>query len=351
MIASGSPPAHSRRIPELDGLRAVAILSVFVHHAFNTPLLWMGVDLFFVLSGFLITGILLDRKETGLPYFSYFYERRARRILVPYIVLLAVSSLVFGTEWMKYWYWYAFFGTNIGNALHQVGSESLVPLWSLAVEEQFYLLWPVVVLMASEKWLFRIAAAALFVVPILRALATPLFRTSLPIYYLTPFRMDLLCAGALLALLFRVRKALPGKSHRVGYVLLLLSTALLFLMSRNPGFRSGSNTRFSNAFLYSLVLVIVSSLLVIALSGRGLICQLLRWAPLRWIGTISYSMYLVHMAAIILSRKFFGSIFVVFPVALATTILYSAATWYGFERRLLSPKRTAVSRTPVTTAA
>jgi len=350
MIGPDSPARHPRRIPELDGLRAVAILAVFVHHALNVPLLWMGVDLFFVLSGFLITGILLDRKESGRSFFSYFYERRARRILVPYIVLLAVSSLFFGTSWMRYWYWYAFFGTNIASALHQTGHDSLGPLWSLAVEEQFYLFWPVVVLMASKKTLFRLAASALLIVPALRALATPLFETSFPIFYLTPFRMDLLCAGALLALLFRDNKALPAGSGLAAYFSLAFAALLLLFLSRYPDFRTGSNTVLTNVLLYSLVLVIVSSLLAIALTGKGPFCSLLRWAPLRWIGIISYSMYLVHETAIVLSRNFFGNVFIAAIVALAATVLYAAATWYGFEKRLLNPKKVAILSPRVTTA-
>ncbi|MGI8959020.1 MAG: acyltransferase family protein, partial [Bryobacteraceae bacterium] len=89
----------SKRILELDGLRAFAILSVFVYHVWAVPLFWMGVDIFFVLSGFLITGILLERKlKPG--YFRGFYTRRARRILAPYYLLLVLSSVLFGTVWL-----------------------------------------------------------------------------------------------------------------------------------------------------------------------------------------------------------------------------------------------------------
>src|SRR5579885_1762980 len=96
--APGSNGRFHKRITQLDGLRAVAILSVFLFHALYAPFLWMGVDIFFVLSGFLITGVLLDRKSAGGPYFSYFYSRRARRILVPCALLMLISSLLFGTE-------------------------------------------------------------------------------------------------------------------------------------------------------------------------------------------------------------------------------------------------------------
>lgn len=74
-----------QRIRQLDGIRAIAILAVFVHHSLHVKLMWMGVDLFFVLSGFLITGVLLDAKHHSLGnFFAHFYSRRARRILAPY---------------------------------------------------------------------------------------------------------------------------------------------------------------------------------------------------------------------------------------------------------------------------
>ena len=106
MTASALPlaPSHSRRILQLDGLRAIAVLAVFAQHALKAPL-WMGVDLFFVLSGFLITGILLERKARQQSYFGYFYARRARRILPPYLLLMVVSSILFGIGWAQHWQW------------------------------------------------------------------------------------------------------------------------------------------------------------------------------------------------------------------------------------------------------
>src|ERR1700749_1971110 len=195
-LAAPPSPSHSRRILQLDGLRAIAVLAVFAQHALKAPL-WMGVDLFFVLSGFLITGILLERKAREQSYFGYFYARRARRFLPPYVLLMVVSSILFGFGWAQHWEWYAFFATNIGDALNQSGHDSLNVLWSLAVEEQFYIFWPFVILLLPERVLGWVAAALIVLVPVLRAVATPWFATYWPIYYLTPFRMDLLAAGAL----------------------------------------------------------------------------------------------------------------------------------------------------------
>ena len=162
----------------------------------------MGVDVFFVLSGFLITGILVGRKSKP-GYFKGFYGRRARRILAPYLLLLVLSSVLFGTAWMKQWYWYLFFASNVPNALHLVPHQSLDVLWSLAVEEQFYLLWPVAIVLLSETALVWTATTLIVLAPVLRGIASFFVSTSAPIYHLMPFRMDLLAAGALIVLLWR----------------------------------------------------------------------------------------------------------------------------------------------------
>jgi peptidoglycan/LPS O-acetylase OafA/YrhL len=129
-----------KRIPQLDGVRALAILAVFVHHALHVRLLWSGVDLFFILSGFLITRVLLDAKHHSLGgYFAHFYARRARRILAPYLLTLIVASFFVGLAWARHWYFYLLF-TNLLRPLHIALPVAFEPLWSLAVEEQFYLL-------------------------------------------------------------------------------------------------------------------------------------------------------------------------------------------------------------------
>jgi peptidoglycan/LPS O-acetylase OafA/YrhL len=95
------------RIGQLDGVRMVAIAMVFLGHAGDLRMMWMGVDLFFVLSGFLITGILISSRQRNLgAYIGHFYERRARRILPPYVLLLVVTSLLFGLGWARHWYLY-----------------------------------------------------------------------------------------------------------------------------------------------------------------------------------------------------------------------------------------------------
>ena len=139
------------RILQLDGLRAVAILAVFLNHTLHTPLTWAGVDIFFVLSGFLITGILLQRKASGGGYFSYFYKRRAFRILPAYALTILVY-IKFFTWWsLQPWWLFAFFGMNLQSFFFHGPIFYPLPLWSLAVEEQFYFVWPVVILLVSER--------------------------------------------------------------------------------------------------------------------------------------------------------------------------------------------------------
>lgn len=335
-------PAKRSRILELDGLRAFAALAIFIYHVKKIPLLWMGVDLFFVLSGFLITGILLDRKEAGLPYFSYFWERRARRVLPPYTLLLVVSSIVVGTAWFKHWYWFAFFAANIGAALRHIPEGGLLVLWSLAVEEQFYLIWPFVVLYTSRRTLFYVGVGAMIGAPLLRALAADWFTSFWPIYVLTPFRMDTLCCGALIALIWRSRQEWIRRYYWLALGAVPLVCAILVWMSTKPHLRTAANNPVANASVFSLVLILVAAIVWVALDGRGPIGQLLRFGPLRFVGTLSYSIYLIHVTVLYYLKPRIDNFALYVAVSFAITMAYAAASWFGFEKRLIqhsNPKK------------
>lgn len=333
------------RIPELDGLRALAISAVFFHHAMHIPMLWAGVDVFFVLSGFLITGILMNAKHHRSTYFSNFYAKRLRRILPPYCVALLLSSIFFGIAWLHRWYWFAFFAVNIGESIHR-SNFSLLPLWSLAVEEQFYFVWPWVVLLVSTRSLKRISIAALFVAPLLRVLCTPLFHDHFAIYFLTPFRADLLCAGGLLAVLWKQDRARLQSQAAWWWVPIVAGIAVLARVNRYPYWHTQANSRISNGALYSVTLVIAVGFVLGALRGRGWFAALLRWVPLRYLGVISYSMYLVHAGAIQLARRWFGEGELSSPswkmvvTAATMTVGYASIAWFGWERRILHRRKT-----------
>ena len=343
---AAAPPARSHpRITQLDGLRAFAVLAVFAQHALRAPL-WMGVDLFFVLSGFLITGILLERKSRGQSYFSYFYARRIRRILPPYLLLMVVSSLLFGLGWAHYWQWYTFFATNIGDALGQSGHDSLNILWSLAVEEQFYIFWPFVVLLLPERALAFVAAALIVIAPLLRALATPWFHSFWPIYYLTPFRMDPLAAGALLAVLVRRdHRALEPLRVPAMAAFCAALAALAWLHLHNARFRA-EDTPLSNALLYSISLVLCTATVVIALQSRGFVQRFLSHPVLVYVGTISYTVYLIHLTFLYAVWPHVHGRLESAAVALVLTLVYASATWFLFEKRLTRGKRSGQRARP-----
>lgn len=342
---SSSPPAyrvdHSHRIVAIDGLRAIAVMAVFMQHALKAPL-WMGVDLFFVISGFLITGILVDRKSRGQSYFGHFYSRRARRILPPYVLLLIVSTCLFGAGWLAHWPWFALFATNIGVSLGDIGHPSLNVLWSLAVEEQFYLVWPFVVLFTTERALLWIAAAMIVVVPILRAIATPWFDTYWPIYYLTPFRMDLLCAGALMAMLFRQDRHVFARLFKPAVIGIIAALAVLaYLHMHFPRFRA-ENTPWSNAALYSVSLVLCVSMVIVTIDGRGWVGKILRNPVLVYVGTISYTIYLIHLSILYVLWDMHMSRIAAAGIALMATMVYASASWFLLEKRLTRSRAPAV---------
>ena len=325
------------RIPQLDGLRAVAILAVFLNHTLHTPLTWVGVDIFFVLSGFLITGILMQRKVSRGGYFSYFYSRRAFRILPPYILTVFVYGLFFSWYSFRPWWLFAFFGMNLQRLFVSTHLFFPLPLWSLAVEEQFYFVWPIVILLVSEKVLFRLAVAALIFTPILRFFCTPLFHTEFAIYMLTPFRADLLCAGAVLAILWKHRTPRLEQLCRTrGWLGFIAGFGGLALAQFWPALRLSSNTRSGNALDYSLSVLGSFSLLAWTLADHGWLRALLVTRPMRFIGQISYTMYLVHLIPIFLMQRHTSSGLVVALVSLPITLVYSSLSWFFMEKPLIA---------------
>ena len=322
------------RIVQLDGLRAVAILAVLLNHAVHVPLTWAGVDIFFVLSGFLITGILLSRKRAGGDYFSYFYRRRIFRILPAYIVALLAFGLIFGWTTFHPWPLMAFFGMNF-QALWAKHPNPL-PLWSLAVEEQFYLVWPIIILLVSERVLLWLAIAAVLVTPFLRAICTPLFPGEFYIYMLTPFRADLLCAGAVMALLWKDRSPRFEQLCRTyAWIGFLFGFGALALVQLYPPLRLASNTPSANALDYSLSLVGSVSLLAWSLADRSWLRRFLSSRVMRFIGEISYTIYLIHLTLFLLIYRYFHSPWLLFVAVFALTSLWATISWFVMERPLI----------------
>jgi len=324
-----------KRIPQLDSIRAIAILAVFCHHAFEIRLMWMGVDLFFVLSGFLITGVLVSAKHHTLSgFFAHFYARRARRILAPYMLLLIVASFFIGVAWMRYWYMYILL-TNYIRLLGIPQPKVFDPLWSLAVEEQFYLAWPFAVYFLSERHLRRLSILLIILAPVLRGVIHSDAAWTSPIYMGTPFRMDLLAAGALLWLEWqRNRAGIERWGPKIGAVLAVLGFAGLGLFD-HLHISTYGNSRIGNVFIYEFSLLICLGFMLYALSGWHV--GWLRLRPLRYIGQISYSMYLVHLGIITLvATRLHGATGA--ALALALTIGYAALSWHLIESPLLGYK-------------
>jgi peptidoglycan/LPS O-acetylase OafA/YrhL len=215
------------RIVALDALRGAAILAVFFHHAappaggfvhrqFTLGTLhlgWAGVDLFFVLSGFLITGILLDTR--GRPdYFQRFYTRRLRRIFPLYYLTLAVLMLVLPlvggqvareantVASSQAWYWA--YASNIKIALSGWNASYADHFWTLAVEEQFYMVWPLVVLATTARSLSRLCVAIVVLGLAVRCAAVLSGESTLAVTVFTLTRVDSLAFGALPACLLRL---------------------------------------------------------------------------------------------------------------------------------------------------
>ena len=246
-----------RHMPSLDSVRGFAVLMVVLFHGFiGFPWVTLlgqhagllaksligsgrfGVNVFFVLSGFLITGLLLKARERE-DFYRDFYLRRVLRILPAYLLVLAVlwSAHVVEVRFvLASLLFLANFARLFGASLNEYGS-----LWSLAVEEHFYLLWPTCVRRLRDRTLTRLLLLTVVGEPLLRLLAAHI-STRIDIHYKTPFVLDFVAYGALLSLLIHGGRLHLGNAARVGRSILAVSGVLFLLLvwvGTLPSFNEG----------------------------------------------------------------------------------------------------------------
>jgi peptidoglycan/LPS O-acetylase OafA/YrhL len=295
------------RVTALDGVRGLAISLVLLAHVFPfqarsvpervllvlTSTGWIGVQLFFVLSGFLLIGILVDEKGSVF-YFQRFYIRRVLRIFPIYFVFLVALSTILAIRpalgGICYWTYTANFKDLIPNC-SQI--EALGPLWSLSVEEQFYLLLPATIALCSRDGLVRVLIIAGTGSILLRAILVIGFNALTPAFAWTPTNLDGFAAGGLTALALRSEAGLRWLKKASPTVFL---TALAFFSGLGLGNRSFGwliQPRTSLVLGAPAVVVMSAGLIGLALTsnsvGAALSCR-----PLRVLGKYSYAIYLFH---------------------------------------------------------
>jgi peptidoglycan/LPS O-acetylase OafA/YrhL len=321
-------PQTTSRIPELDGIRGLAILSVLCFHYISLPgsatpggivdrlqrlviLGGTGVDLFFVLSGFLIGGILLDVK--GSPrYFSTFYVRRFFRIVPVYFAWITAYILVarFGGKYLLalshsgntpplgylVYNHYIFLQNFYLDKFHNLAGAWFDHTWSLAVEEQFYLVIPLLVFFLSRKSYKVFLFCVIVFEPVLRfaLLKMEILNAGL-IGQLTFTRADVLAVGALAALYWREENArawLQNHSRTIYVALGVLFLVFAALWKWSPYQRSFVMETIGYSFIALFFVALLLAALCIPEGRVGAIC---RWSWLRSVGAVSYCMYLIHV--------------------------------------------------------
>ena len=377
-----APDGH---ILALDGVRGLAVLLVIFHHESVLPLnsafdrgyyallpmmAWCGVDLFFVLSGFLITGILLKAKASQ-GYFRNFYARRALRILPLYYAVVFFSLVVlphihhpkaqnFGRiRGDEVWYWTM--TTNFAVARANAWRHAILDIsWSLAIEEQFYLLWPLVVLLLSGPTLRRVCVALIGGALLARCVLIYGGANALAVYTLPFTRMDTLAAGALVASLLHDRRhveTLAAVARPLAWGALAVFVGVRVWRwdvqepALDPVFQIAGYTPIAVCFAAFVAAAVLAP-------PGSFLRRFLASGALTFFGKYSYAMYLFHLPIRALVRD------TVFPPARFPTLLGSALpgqlifyviatvpvviaawlSWHLYERHFLRLKRFFVTR-------
>jgi peptidoglycan/LPS O-acetylase OafA/YrhL len=353
---------------QLDALRFFAITGVIVQHNWRPPALpwifapldWgmLGVRLFFVLSGFLITGILIGGRELGerspkrrLFFMRQFYARRFLRIFPIYYLTLVVVILAGVEPARQLSPWLFSYTTNIyiWHNLHWIGPLS--HLWTLAVEEQFYLVWPWLMLFLPRRWLVPVLVGLVCVAPLYRLYASFHYAADAGYGGYTSFTLtlavlDSLGLGALLALAAHANR--EGEHLRRALTRIVLPFGVVGYLALLAVFHYGKDQHVPLALDETALALIFCWLVGCAARGfSGALGALLRWRPIVYLGRISYGIYIFHnlvpvafgAAASRLGIDYEDAGILNFVASSLATFALAALSWHLFERPLNRLKR------------
>ena len=344
--------------PEIDGLRAIAVISVIIYHLNENwlPGGFLGVDIFFVISGFLITGIIITEIQQNSFSFKQFYTRRIKRIYPAFITVMALVSFIasaifiyndfnklrktieLAIAFLSNFY----LGLTQGYFDLSANENPALHIWSLAVEEQYYLIFPLILILAYKKFreikvLFIITLILFFILLSTSFIPTSFYKEVLHqpnIYYLSNLRFPELLVGSLLAIYHCSNKI--QLSTQVSNILAILSTLLLFsclfIMNNDIAFIPG----------ITLILPCIFTALIIHNTSQNNIIKLcLSNKAIVFIGKISYSLYLYHWIFIALAYYITGEKQINNqPIVIVTvlTIIFSVLSYYLIEQPIRKSK-------------
>ncbi|MBD2677425.1 MULTISPECIES: acyltransferase [Nostoc] len=368
-------------MPVLNGYRGIAILLVFLYHCVSdivgepvNPLVsiyqkimqfgWCGVDAFFVISGFLITGILLDNRDRP-NYFKNFYVRRIIRIFPVYYIVLILflgvirpltSSYEPQNDLDRFQIWYWFYLENlqwVWQGRFDIGPIS--HFWSLAVEEQFYLVYPLLVYLIPRKFLSWFLGIVIIGVVLYRhwlLLTNPVtFQLTAGIYVNTLCRLDTLAIGSLIALWMRSETMIPWLVKIAPIAMIVSSIGLMIIFVIQGGVTA--YTIGMDSIGFTLLAIFFGSLIVLSITKpqNSFLPRVLNWPPLQALGIISYGFYVYHVPlgfplidrVYQYTEKYIGNYFIVSHLIAVfffgiLTLLISIFSWYFLEQPFLKLK-------------
>lgn len=345
--------------PEIDGLRAIAVISVIIYHLNENWLSggFLGVDIFFVISGFLITGIIITEIQQNSFSLKQFYTRRIKRIYPAFITVMAlvsfIASVIFiyndfnklrktielATAFLSNFY----LGLTQGYFDLSANENPVLHIWSLAVEEQYYLIFPLILILAYKKFreikvLFIITLILFFILLATSFVSANFYKEVLHqpnIYYLSNLRFPELLVGSLLAIYHNLSNKVQ-LSKQVNNILAILSTLLLFsclfLMNNDIAYIPG----------ITLILPCIFTALIIHTTSQNNIVKLcLSNKAIVFIGKISYSLYLYHWIFIAFAYYITGEKQInnqSIAIVIVLTIIFSVLSYYLIEQPIRKSK-------------
>lgn len=344
-----------RHMPQLDALRAVAVLSVLLFHIIpeyfdKSPLGWLGVRFFFVLSGFLITGILLrgrERVEAGTAGAGFslrqFYVRRFLRIFPIYYLVLFTLAVCGAGEIRQSFFWHLGYLSNFKFVADGYFHVWTAHFWTLAIEEQFYLLWPAIILFIPRRFLLPVLVLAIIIGPAYRYLALAREFSGLACEVLLPSSLDTLATGALLAVLLN-QPGIRGVQRRL--IAVVGWSAFIAFVTIQLLERKGLGNSLSYAVADSVFAVFAAAVIAGAAYGySGWRRSILEFKPLLYVGTISYGLYVYHeiatttVDALVEAKRLHLAPWGLIALKFALTFLAAALSWRFFEKPMNNLKR------------